>query len=237
MAKHGKKFEEASKLIDHQKEYDPREAIALLKKASFVKFDETVEVHMHMGLDPRHADQQVRGVASLPHGLGKQVRVIVFTQGEGVRIAQESGADFAGCEDLIKKIEEGWLDFDVAIANPDVMGKVSKLGKILGRKGLMPNPKSGTIVQPADIARAINEAKKGRVDFRLDKTAVIHVSIGKASFDDNKLFENLAAIIETVVKAKPRGAKGQYVKSISISTSMGPGVNVDLKPALDLKAS
>lgn len=237
MAKHGKKFEEASKLIDHQKEYDPKEAIALIKKASFTKFDETVEVHMHMGLDPRHADQQVRGVASLPHGLGKQVRVIVFTQGEGVRIAQESGADFAGCEDLIKKIEEGWLDFDVAIANPDVMGKVSKLGKILGRKGLMPNPKSGTIVQPADIARAINEAKKGRVDFRLDKTAVIHVSIGKASFDDNKLFENLAAIIETVVKAKPRGAKGQYVKSISISTSMGPGVNVDLKPALDLKAS
>jgi len=237
MAKHGKKFEEASKLIDHQKEYDPKEAIALIKKASFTKFDETVEVHMHMGLDPRHADQQVRGVASLPHGLGKQVRVIVFTQGEGVRIAQESGADFAGCEDLIKKIEEGWLDFDVAIANPDVMGKVSKLGKILGRKGLMPNPKSGTIVPPADIARAINEAKKGRVDFRLDKTAVIHVSIGKASFDDNKLFENLAAIIETVVKAKPRGAKGQYVKSISISTSMGPGVNVDLKPALDLKAS
>lgn len=237
MANHGKKYEEAAKLIDPQKEYDPKEAIALIKKASFVKFDETVEVHMHMGLDPRHADQQVRGVASLPHGLGKQVRVIVFTQGEGVRIAQEGGADFAGCEDLIKKIEEGWLDFDVAIATADVMGKVSKLGKILGRKGLMPNPKSGTIVQPADIARAINEAKKGRVDFRLDKTAVIHVSIGKASFDDNKLFENLAAIIETVVKAKPRGAKGQYVKSISISTSMGPGVNVDLKPALDLKAS
>ena len=235
MAKHGKKYEEASKLIDPQKEYDPKEAIALLKKASFVKFDETVEVHMHMGLDPRHADQQVRGVASLPHGLGKQVRVIVFTQGEGARVAQESGADFAGCEDLIKKIDEGWLDFDVAIATPDVMGKVSKLGKILGRKGLMPNPKSGTIVQPADIARAINEAKKGRVDFRLDKTSVIHVSIGKASFEEKKLFENFAALIETVVKAKPRGAKGQYVKSISISTSMGPGVNIDLKPALDLK--
>jgi len=237
MAKHGKKYEEAAKLIDPQKEYDPKEAIAILKKASFVKFDETVEVHMHMGLDPRHADQQVRGVASLPHGLGKQVRVVVFTQGDGVRIAQESGADVSGCEDVIKKIEEGWLDFDVAIATPDVMGKVSKLGKILGRKGLMPNPKSGTIVPPADIARAIGEAKKGRVDFRLDKTSVIHVSIGKASFDEKKLFENLAALIETVVKAKPRGAKGQYVKSISISTSMGPGINVDLKPALDLKAS
>jgi large subunit ribosomal protein L1 len=236
MAKHGKKYDEASKLIDPQKEYDPKEAIALVKKASFVKFDETVEVHMCMGLDPRHADQQVRGVASLPHGLGKQVRVIVFTQGEGVRIAQESGADFAGCEDLIKKIEEGWLDFDVAIATPDVMSKVSKLGKILGRKGLMPNPKSGTIVQPADIARAINESKKGRVDFRLDKTSVIHVSIGKASFDENKLFDNLATLIETVIKAKPRGAKGQYVKSISINTSMGPGVKLDLKPALDLKA-
>ena len=235
MAKHGKKYDEASKLIDPRKEYDPKEAIALVKKASFVKFDETVEVHMCMGLDPRHADQQVRGVASLPHGLGKQVRVIVFTQGEGVRVAQESGADFAGCEDMIKKIEEGWLDFDVAIATPDVMSKVSKLGKILGRKGLMPNPKSGTIVPPADIARAINESKKGRVDFRLDKTSVIHVSIGKASFDDNKLFDNLATLIETVIKAKPRGAKGQYVKSISINTSMGPGVKLDLKPALDLK--
>lgn len=237
MAKHGKKYEEASKLIEPHKEYDPKEAIALVKKTSFVKFDETVEAHMHMGLDPRHADQQVRGVAILPHGLGKQVRVLVFTQGDGLKIAQESGADFVGCEDMIKKIEEGWLDFDVAIATPDVMGKVSKLGKILGRKGLMPNPKSGTIVPPPDIARAINESKKGRVDFRLDKTAVIHVSIGKASFDDNKLIDNLSTLIETVVKAKPRGAKGQYMKSLSVSTSMGPGVNIDLKPALDLKAS
>lgn len=236
MAKHGKKYNEAVKLLDPQKEYDPKEAVALVKKTSFVKFDETVEVHMHMGLDSRHADQQVRGVASLPHGLGKQVRVLVFTQGEGVRAAEESGADFAGCDDVVKKIEEGWLDFDVAIATPDVMGKVSKLGKILGRKGLMPNPKSGTIVQPADIGRAIKEAKKGRVDFRLDKTSVIHVSIGKASFEENKLLDNLSSLIETVVKAKPRGAKGQYVKSISISTSMGPGIKLDLKSTLDLKA-
>jgi large subunit ribosomal protein L1 len=236
MAGHGKKYTEAAKLIEPTKEYDPQEAIALAKKAAYAKFDETVELHLFMGLDPRHADQQVRGVASLPHGLGKQVRVLVFTQGEGVKSAEDAAADFVGLDDLIKKIDDGWLDFDIAIATPDVMGKVSKLGKILGRRGMMPNPKSGTIVQPQDLRRAINEARKGRVDFRLDKTSVIHVPIGKASFDNNKLMDNLATLIENVVKAKPSGAKGQYVKSATLSTSMGPGIKLDLKTTLEMKA-
>jgi large subunit ribosomal protein L1 len=236
MAGHGKKYTEAAKLIEPTKEYDPQEAIALAKKAAYAKFDETVELHLFMGLDPRHADQQVRGVASLPHGLGKQVRVLVFTQGEGVKSAEDAAADFVGLDDLIKKIDDGWLDFDIAIATPDVMGKVSKLGKILGRRGMMPNPKSGTIVQPQDLRRAISEARKGRVDFRLDKTSVIHVPIGKASFDNNKLMDNLATLIENVVKAKPSGAKGQYVKSATLSTSMGPGIKLDLKTTLEMKA-
>jgi large subunit ribosomal protein L1 len=236
MARHGKKYNEATKLIEPDKEYEPQEAIAIAKKAAFAKFDETVELHLYMGLDSRHADQQVRGVASLPHGLGKQVRVLVFAQGEGVKVAEEAGADYVGIEDMVKKIEDGWLEFDVAIATPDVMSKVSKLGKILGRRGMMPNPKSGTVVPPQDLRRAINEARKGRVEFRLDKTSVIHVPIGKVSFDNNKLMDNLATLIENIVKAKPSGAKGQYVRSATLSTSMGPGIKLDLKPTLEMKA-
>jgi len=236
MARHGKKYNEATKLIEPAKEYDPQEAIAIAKKAAYAKFDETVELHLYMGLDSRHADQQVRGVASLPHGLGKQVRVLVFAQGEGVKVAEEAGADYVGIDDMVKKIEGGWLEFDVAIATPDVMSKVSKLGKILGRRGMMPNPKSGTVVPPQDLRRAINEARKGRVEFRLDKTSVIHVPIGKVSFDNNKLLDNLATLIENIVKAKPSGAKGQYVRSATLSTSMGPGIKLDLKPTLELKA-
>jgi large subunit ribosomal protein L1 len=235
MARHGKKYLNATQLVEPAREYEPKEAIALAKQAAFAKFDETVELHLHMGLDPRHADQQVRGVASLPHGLGKQVRIAVFAQGEGVKIANDAKADHVGLDDLIKKIEDGWLEFDIAIATPDVMGKVSKLGKILGRKGMMPNPKSGTIVQPQDLPRAINESRKGRVDFRIDKTAVIHVPVGKISFDSDKLFDNLSSLIDSVVKAKPSGAKGQYVKSATLSTSMGPGIKLDLKPTLELK--
>jgi large subunit ribosomal protein L1 len=235
MARHGKKYLNATQLVEPAREYEPKEAIALAKQAAFAKFDETVELHLHMGLDPRHADQQVRGVASLPHGLGKQVRIAVFAQGEGVKIANDAKADHVGLDDLIKKIEDGWLEFDIAIATPDVMGKVSKLGKILGRKGMMPNPKSGTIVQPQDLPRAINESRKGRVDFRIDKTAVIHVPVGKISFDSDKLFDNLSSLIDSVVNAKPSGAKGQYVKSATLSTSMGPGIKLDLKPTLELK--
>ncbi len=236
MAKHGKRYQEAAQLVERTKEYDPQQAIALAKQAAYANFDETVELHLHMGLDPRHADQQVRGVASLPHGLGKKINVLVFTQGEGVRIAEEAGAEHVGCDELVKRIEGGWLEFDIAIATPDVMNKVSKLGKILGRRGLMPNPKSGSIVPPNDLPRAISDAQKGRVDFRIDKTAVIHLPVGKLSLDNDKLLDNLATLIETVMRAKPSGAKGQYVRSATLSTSMGPGIKLDLNPTLELHA-
>jgi large subunit ribosomal protein L1 len=234
MVTRGKKYKESAKLVDSSTRYQPQEAVEILKKTAFAGFDETVEVHLKMGVDPRSADQQVRGVALLPNGLGKQVRVLVFAQGEAERVASEAGADYVGNDDLVKKIEDGWLDFDVSIATPDMMGKVGKLGKILGRKGLMPNPKSGTVVQGDDLPRAITDARKGRVEFRLDRTAIIHVPIGKVSFDDSKLFENLVALIEAIVKAKPSGAKGQYIKSASVSSTMGPGLKLDLKTLMAL---
>jgi len=232
MVVRGKKYKEAVKLVDRSSVYSPREAIELAKKAAFAGFDETVELHLRMGVDPRSADQQVRGVALLPNGLGKKVRILVFAQGEAARIAEAAGADHVGGDELIKKIEQGWLDFDVSIATPDMMGKVGKLGKILGRRGLMPNPKSGTVVPMEDLPRAIEDARKGRVEFRLDRTAIIHVPIGKVSFDDEKLAENLAALVEAVVKAKPSGAKGQYIKSAFLTTTMGPGIKLDLKSLL-----
>jgi large subunit ribosomal protein L1 len=234
LAKHGKKYLESAKLLDRTKEYHPREAIELAKKMTHSQFDETVELHLRMGVDPRDATQQVRGVARLPHGLGKKVRVLVFAQGEAVRVAELAGADFVGGDELAKKIEEGWLDFDTAIATPDMMGKVSRLGKILGRKGLMPNPKSGTVVANDDLPRVIGEARMGRVEFKLDRTAIIHVPIGKVSFEDDKLMDNLSAVVEAVVRAKPSGAKGQYVRSATLTTTMGPGMRLDLKPTLSL---
>ncbi|MFQ5826660.1 MAG: 50S ribosomal protein L1 [Dehalococcoidia bacterium] len=237
MAKQGKKYQESRKQVDPTQAYSPREAIELAKKAAYAKFDETVELHLRMGVDPRHADQQVRGVAQLPHGLGRKVRVLVFAQGEGVSTAEEAQADVVGGDDLVKKIEGGWLEFDVAIATPDMMGKVGKLGKILGRRGLMPNPKSGTVVPAADLPRVIQEARKGRVEFKLDRTAIIHVPVGKASFEDDQLVENLASVVESVVKAKPSGAKGQYIRSAYISSTMGPGIMLDLKPTLELSTS
>lgn len=227
-SKHGKKYEEAAKLLEPNKLYGPEEAIVLAKRASYVKFDPTVEVHLRMGVDPRHADQQVRGVALLPNGLGKTVRVLVFIQGEGQRIPEEAGADFVGGDDLIKRIEGGWLEFDVALATPDMMGKVGKLGKILGRRGLMPNPKSGTIAQPADLPRVVRDARKGRVEFKLDRTAIIHVPIGKLSFEEQLLRENLGALVDAIVRAKPTGAKGQYIRSITLASTMGPGIPLDL---------
>jgi len=229
MAERGKKYQAAVKLVEGDRSYTPQEAVALAKKASFTKFDETVELHLRLGVDPRHSDQQVRGVATLPHGLGKKVRVLVFAQGEASRLAQEAGADTVGGEELIKKIEEGFLDFDVAITSPDMMGKVGKLGKILGRRGLMPNPKAGTVVPANDLPRAIAEAGKGRVEFRLDRTAIIHVPLGKVSFEEQKLLENLTAVMEAVTKAKPSGAKGQYIRSAFLTTTMGPGLELDLK--------
>jgi large subunit ribosomal protein L1 len=190
-----------------------------------------------MGVDPRNASQQVRGVALLPYGLGKKVRVLVFAQGEAVKIAETAGADYAGGDELAKKIEAGWLDFDTAIATPDMMGRVGRLGKILGRRGLMPNPKSGTVVPAADLPRVIEEACKGRVEFKLDRTAIIHVAIGKVSFEDDKLMANLTAVIEAVTKAKPSGAKGQYVRTASLTTTMGPGIKLDLNTTLALSSS
>jgi large subunit ribosomal protein L1 len=226
---HGKKYEEAAKLVDPVKAYQPAEAVATAKKAAYAKFDESVELHLRMGVDVRNANQQVRGIALMPHGLGKQVRVLVFAQGEAERTAREAGADHVGSDDLIKKVEEGWTEFDIAMATPDMMGKIGKLGKVLGRKGLMPNPKAGTVVQPNDLQRSIEEARKGRVEFKLDKTNLIHVVVGKKSFEDNKLVDNLTAVFEAIEKAKPAGAKGQFIKSATLSTAMGPGITLDLK--------
>ncbi len=228
MVKRGKKYQEASKLIDKSRIYSPEEAIDLAKEASYARFDETVELHLKMGVDPRSADQQVRGVALLPNGLGKKTRVLVFTQGEATKLAEEAGADYVGGEELIKQIESGWLEFDVSIATPDMMPKVAKLGRILGRRGLMPNPKSGTVVSPQDLSRVVSEARKGRAEFRLDRTAIIHLPVGKVSFDKDKLLENLLAVVEAIVKAKPGGAKGQYIKSIFLSTTMGLGFKLDV---------
>jgi large subunit ribosomal protein L1 len=232
MAKHGKKYQEVTKLIEPDKVYSLQEAVELAKNTTYAKFDETVELHLRMNLDQRSADQQIRGIALLPHGLGKKIRILVFAQGEAVKIAEEAGADYVGSEDLIKKIEGGWLDFDVTVATPDLMSKIGKLGKTLGRKGLMPNPKLGTVVAASDLPRVIRDASKGRAEFRLDRTGNVHLPVGKMSFETQMLVENLSAAIEAIVKAKPSGAKGQYIKSATISTSMGPGITLDLRSAL-----
>ncbi len=234
MAKHSKNYLEAAKTVERAKGYPPQEAIELAKKAAFAHFDETVELHLRMGVDPRNASQQVRGVALLPHGLGREVRVLVFATGEGDRTARAAGADFVGGDELIKQIEDGWLDFDTAIATPDMMGKVGKLGKILGRRGLMPNPKSGTVVAANDLPRVIGDSRKGRVEFKLDRTAIIHLPLGKVSFEGDRLLENLATVIDAVVRAKPTGAKGQYIRTATLTTTMGPGIKLDLRTTLEL---
>jgi large subunit ribosomal protein L1 len=229
MLHHGKKYQTAVKSLEKNNIYSLDEAVKVAKEAAYAGFDETVEVHLRMGVDPRNAEQQVRGTALLPNGLGKTIRVMVFAQGEGARLASEAGADYIGTDDVIKKIEGGWTDFDVSIATPDMMGKVGKLGKVLGRKGLMPNPKSGTVVAADDIPRAISDARKGRVEFRLDRTAIIHVPIGKVSFEAAKLVENLTALLEAILKARPASLKGQYIRSAYIATTMGPGIKLDMK--------
>lgn len=237
MPKHGKKYLEAAKLVDRQKYYSPREALELVKKTHYANFDGTVELHLRTGLDPRHADQQIRGVVLLPRGLGKQVRVLVFAEGEAARIAQEAGADYVGTDEYIEKIQNGWLDFDVAVAVPQVMGKVGRLGKILGPRGLMPSPKAGTIVPPEDLPRVLNELRLGRVEYRVDKTANVHVPIGKVSFPVEHLLDNMAAVMDAIVRAKPASAKGQYIRRVTVTSSMGPGVKVDVNEALALKPS
>jgi large subunit ribosomal protein L1 len=237
MPKHGKKYQEAMKLLESDKNYPPDEAIVLAKKTATAKFDETVELHLRTGLDPRHADQQIRGTALLPHGLGKTVRVLVFAEGDGARNAEAAGADFVGSDDLIKRIEEGWTDFDVALASRELMTKVSRLGRVLGPRGLMPNPRTGTVLDPEDLGKAVDEARQGRVEFRLDRTALIHVPIGKVSFEEDKLLENMATVIAAIVSEKPSGAKGQYIRGVSIATTMGPGIHLELAPTLSLTAS
>ena len=227
---HGKKYDEAAKLVDRERLYTPLEAAELAKQTSYVNFDASIEAHLRLGVDPRHADQMVRGTVVLPHGTGKIVRVAVFAQGEKAQEALRNGADEVGAEDLVKKIEAGWLEFDVAIATPDTMGQVGRLGRILGRRGLMPNPKAGTVT--FDIERAVREVKAGRVEFKVDKGAIIHGPVGKVSFDEQQLAENLAALVDAVNRAKPSGAKGQYLRTLSIATTMGPGVRVDIPSVL-----
>ncbi len=236
MRKRGKKYLQVAQLVDRTRAYPPDEAIKLAKQAHYANFDETVEVHFRTGLDPRHADQQVRGTTVLPHGLGKQVRVLVFAEGDAARAAREAGAEYVGSDELINKIQnEGWTDFDVAIAQRELMGKVGRLGRILGPRGLMPNPRSGTVVDADDIAKAVREAKAGRVEFRLDRTALLHVPIGKVSFDEQALLDNLATLVQAINAAKPSGAKGQYIRNVVLTTTMGPGIKLDLGQTLALQ--
>jgi large subunit ribosomal protein L1 len=235
MPQHGKKYVNASKLVDSTKLYDPKEAVSLAKQTSFVNFDATVELHFRLGVDPRHADQMVRGTAVLPHGTGKTVRILVFAQGDKAREAEQAGADFVGSADLVKQISEGWIGFDVAIATPDMMQAVGRLGKILGRRGLMPNPKAGTVT--FDLARTISEVRGGRVEFRVDRAGLVHVPVGKVSFEEPKLLDNVAAMVEAVTAAKPSGAKGHYMRSITVATTMGPGIHLDLSAAQALRVS
>lgn len=235
MPKHGKRYNAALELINAERAYAPADGVSLAKQTSTAKFDETVELHLRTGADPRHADQMVRGVALLPHGIGKTVRVTVFAQGEAMTLAEEAGADFVGNDDIIKQVEDGWVDFDVSIATPDMMGKVGRLGRVLGRRGLMPNPRTGTVVAPEDLPRAIEDAKKGRVEYRVDRTSLIHVPIGKVSFDEKQLLDNLTTLMDNVVRARPPGVKGQFIKSAYLTTSMGPSIQLDVNETVELR--
>ena len=237
MSQHGKKYLEASAKVDQAIAYSPTDAIKLVRETSITKFDGTVEVHMRMGVDPRHADQQVRGVVLLPSGTGKTVRILVFAEGDGVKIAEDAGADFVGGDDLVEKIQGGWTDFDMAIATPSMMKKVGRLGRVLGPRGLMPSPKAGTIVDADDLPRVIDEARKGRVEFKVDKTANLHLPIGKAGFTEDQLMANFSAVMEAVNKAKPSGAKGTYIKRVTLAATMGPGIKVDPNQAVVLKTA
>lgn len=238
MAKHGKKFMAAQAKVDPATKYNPQDALALVKETTVTKFDSTVEVHMRMGLDPRQADQMVRDVVVLPNGLGKTVRVLVFAQGEGATLAQKGGADFvADTDEWINKIQGGWTDFDMAVATPAMMKKVGRLGRVLGPRGLMPSPKAGTIVEEDDLPRVIQEARQGRVEFKVDKTANLHVPLGKASFTEEALMANLSAVMEAITRAKPSGAKGTYIKRVTLTSTMGPGVKLDANQAAQLRTA
>lgn len=235
MDKHGKKYRAAAEKLERDRLYPPQDAVKLVKELSFTKFDESVELHIRTGLDPKHADQIVRATASLPAGTGKTVRVVAFAEGDKAREAEAAGADVVGLDDVIERIQGGWLDFDAAVAVPAAMGKVGRVARILGPRGLMPNPRSGTVTD--DIGRAIREIKGGRVEFRVDKTGVIHAPMGKVSFSEQQLAENLSALVDAVVRAKPSGAKGQYIRGLTLASSMGPGVPMEVQPTLDLASS
>lgn len=235
MAKQGRKYLAAKQRVDKSAVYSPEEALKLVKEVAFAVFDETVELHLRMGVDPRHADQQARGVVVLPHGTGREVRILVFAEGEAERIAEEAGADIVGLADLIKRIQGGWLDFDMAIAIPTVMGKVGRLGRLLGPRGLMPSPKSNTVVREEHLARTIEEARQGRVEFRVDRLANMHMPIGKVSFPVEELLENMGALIEAIVLARPPAVKGQFIRRVTLASTMGPGVRVDTTQAQALK--
>jgi len=226
MSKIAKKMNAAAAKVDRSKSYTLQDGVELVKGAAYAKFDETVDVAVRLGVDPRHADQMVRGAVVLPHGLGKEVRVLVFAKGEKEKEAREAGADYVGSDDLVAKIQEGWFDFDTAIATPDMMGVVGKIGKLLGPRGLMPNPKVGTVT--FDVGRAVKESKSGKVEFRVEKAGIVHAPVGKASFGTDLLKENLLALVDALVKAKPSAAKGTYIKKISVSSTMGPGVRLDI---------
>lgn len=232
MGKRGKNYREALQKIDGENLYSPSDALALAKETSFSKFDGTIEVHIRLGVDPRHADQLVRETVMLPHGLGKTVRVLAFAEGDAARTAEQAGADYIIDDELSKKIEEGWFEFDATVAVPEMMGKVGKLGRVLGPRGLMPNPKAGTVVPADDLPRVIEELKAGRVEYRADRTANVHVPIGKASFEVQSLFENMAALMDTIKRARPASAKGTYVRKVIVTSTMGPGIRVDPNEAL-----
>lgn len=237
MAKHGKNYRAKLELVDRLKSYEPVEAVNLLKQVAYAKFDETVEVHMRVNVDPRRADQQIRTTVTLPAGTGKTVRILVFAEGDGARLAQEAGADYVGTDEYVAKINEGWLDFDVAVAVPQVMGKIGRLGRILGSRGLMPNPKAGTIVQPGDIPNTILQLRQGRVEFRTDRTANLHIPIGKVSFTADQLMTNWTAVMDAVLRARPTTVKGQYIERITLTATMAPGIRVDLNAAQNMHAS
>ncbi len=236
MPKHGKNYLQAIAKYDPEQQYSPEEAIRLARDVAYAKFDETIELHLRTTLDPRHADQQIRGTALMPHGLGKTIRVLVFAEAEGARLAIEAGADEVGGDDLIKKVEGGYTDFDVALSQRELMGKVGRLGRVLGPRGLMPNPRAGTVVDAEDLPRAIRDARQGRVEFRLDRTALIHVPIGKKSFEEKLLLENMATLVEAIVKSKPAGAKGQFIRTAFLASTMGPSIQLDLRPTLAMEA-
>jgi large subunit ribosomal protein L1 len=234
MAKHGKKYLQALQQVDTTKVYSSREALELLKKVSYAKFDESVEAHIKLGVDPRQADQQVRGVASLPAGTGKTVRIMVFVEGETAAAAREAGADYVGMDEFVQKVRDGWTDFDVALAVPASMSKIGSLGRVLGPRGLMPSPKSGTMVQPEDIPNTIHQLRQGRVEFRVDRTANLHVPLGKVSFSVDNLMANWSALMGVIVRARPSSVKGRYIRGVTLTTTMGPGLRVDVNEAVSL---